>query len=86
MNKYEGKDFKNDSFVMDECFFVNCVLRECDLFYSGGDTDWLNLRMENCRWHFRGPALRTVQLLVQVGMLQGAQIPISSPASNSKAN
>ena len=55
INKYEGKTFTKQSFVMDESFFLNCVLDDCDLFYSGGDVDWLNLKWEaNCRWHFRG--------------------------------
>jgi hypothetical protein len=86
MIKHENKEYRDASFVMEDCFFINCVLRECDLFFSGGDVEWVNLKMENCRWHFRGQALRTVQLLVQIGMLKGPQIVPPSPASSSKMN
>jgi hypothetical protein len=84
--KHEGKTFEKQSFVMEECFFVNCVLRDCDLFYSGGDFDWLNLRFENSRWHFRGPALKTMQLMQNQGMLKQSQTPPSTPVSSSKLN
>ena len=76
MTKHENKEYKNMTFVMEDCFFVNCVLRECDLFYSGGDVEWANLRFENCRWHFRGQAMRTIQLAQQIGMLKAGTIPV----------
>jgi hypothetical protein len=83
MTKYEGKEFSQMLFVMEDCYFVNCVLRECDLFYSGGDADFVNLRMENCRWHFRGPAQKTFQLLQNVGMLKPGQTPPETVAGSS---
>jgi hypothetical protein len=85
MNKYEGKTLTNATFVVEESFFINCVLRDCDLFYSGGDYDWMNARFENCRWHFRGPALKTMQMMQQIGMVQPQVLP-PSPASGSKMN
>ena len=44
MTKYEGQNFHKKTFVIEECFFVNCVLRECAFFYSGGDFDWAGSR------------------------------------------
>ncbi len=85
MNKYEGKTFTKGAFVMEDCFFVNCVLTDCDLFYSGGDAEFVNLKTENCRWHWRGPALKTFQLLGGLGMLKGQPTPVLPAASADKS-
>jgi hypothetical protein len=61
ITKYEGQTLTKQSFVIEECCFMNCVLKECDLFYSGGDVEWMNSPLENCRWHFRrGPTDNTI--------------------------
>jgi len=83
MTKYENKQLSKAVFVMEDCFFLNCALNDCDLFYSGGDVEWVNARFENCRWHFRGQALRTVQVMMQIGMLKPGQIPLTPPAGSS---
>ena len=41
MTKYENKELKGTTLVIEDCFFINCVLRECDLFYSGGDAEFV---------------------------------------------
>ncbi|MGO9323155.1 MAG: hypothetical protein ACLP07_01225 [Terracidiphilus sp.] len=86
ITKYEGQTLEKQSLIVEECFFVNCVLRDCDLFYSGGDFEWANARYENCRWHFRGPALKTMQVMQTLGMLKQPTAPPSSPVSSSKLN
>jgi hypothetical protein len=86
MTKHEGQKYTKGAFVMDECFFVNCVLTDCDLFYLGGDVESVNLKLENCRWHWRGPALRTVQFLGSLGMLKGPVPPPLPVVDSSKAN
>jgi len=32
ITKYEGKTFENQVFKLEECWFVNCVLRRCVIF------------------------------------------------------
>jgi hypothetical protein len=86
MTKYDNKQMSKATFVMEECFFVNCVVTDCDLFYSGGDVEWVNSRFENCRWHFRGLALKTVQLMIQLGMMKPGQLPQVPPAGSSTVN
>lgn len=87
MTKYEGQKFAKGAFVIEDCFFVNCVLTDCDLFYSGGDFDWASTKFEaNCRWHFRGPALKTMQFLQLIGMVKAQHGPASPPASSKMMN
>jgi hypothetical protein len=87
MNMIQGKTINGGAFVVEECVFVNSVLRDCDLFYSGGDFEYVNTTFENCRWHFRGPALKTIQLGQTIGMIQPQQqMPPPSPVSKAKMN
>jgi hypothetical protein len=73
VTKYANQTLENQSIDVDESYFVNCVLKECDLFFSGGDFEWQATKFENCRWHFRGSALRTFNLLTQIGVLKQPQ-------------
>ena len=75
MTKYEGKTLSKAVFVVEECCFINCTLIDCDLFYAGGDFEMPNVRFENCRWHFQGKALKTIQLQQTIGMLKPIQLP-----------
>jgi hypothetical protein len=43
-------------------------------------------QMVKCQWHFRGPALKTIQLAQTLGMLSGGQMPLGFPAPTSKMN
>jgi hypothetical protein len=86
INRYEGKTFSKQAFIVEECFFLNCVLNDCDLFYSGGDFDWANAQFVECRWHFRGPCLKTMQLMQTMGMLKTTPTVPPSPVSSSKMN
>jgi hypothetical protein len=83
ITRYEGKTLEKQSFVIEECHFVNCVLKDCDLFYSGGETDWLNVRFENCRWHWQHAASRTFRLLTNLGLLKPPSTT-PQPATSSK--
>lgn len=79
ITKYENTTLTKQCYVIEECCFINCVLSECHLFYSGGDLETLNCRFENCHWHFRGAALKTMQTLQQIGILKPLQAPVSMP-------
>ena len=41
--------------MIEDVAFVNCRLTDCDLYYSGGDFDWMNSHFESCRFHWRRP-------------------------------
>ena len=78
ITKYEGQTFTKKVFQLEECWFVNCVLRECIIFYSGGAYELENATFDNCQWKFQGQAQHTFALLTQIGMIQTQQIPPQS--------
>jgi hypothetical protein len=83
---YRDKTISNESFVLDEVAFFNCTLKNCDLFYCGGESQVVETKMVDCRIHFRGAAKNTQQLLLSLGMLNA---PLQLPAQTTpvaKAN
>ncbi len=86
ITKLANQTLENQPIEVDECIFVNCVLVECDLFYSGGDFEWQATKFENCRWHFRGPAQRTFNLLAQIGVLKQPPAAPQTPPGTSRMN
>src|SRR5947209_4008807 len=74
MKKYENVTLEKQAFQMEECYFLNCVLKDCDLFYSGGTVMVINLRTENCRWQWQNEAANTVNLLRGMGIMKDQQV------------
>ncbi len=75
MKVYTDKTLHDDSFVIEEVCFVNCTLKNCHLFYSGGDCEWVNTNFDGCHFHFLGAAKKTKELLQQIGLLQAPGKP-----------
>ena len=75
ITKYEGRTLANQVFQLEECWFVNCVLRQCRIFYGGGSYLFENTSFDNCQWTFQGPANQTMQLLSMIGLLKQGQDP-----------
>jgi hypothetical protein len=80
MKIYKEKNMSEQTFVLEEVSFYECSLKDCDLFYSGGDFEMVNTKMDNCRMHFRGAAKNTVGLMQMLRMLPG---PIQLPPQTS---
>ncbi len=78
METYRKQDFQGKSFILEEVTFLECKLSDCDLYYSGGDFEWVNSNFENCRFHWRGPAKNTLALLQVMGALKPPQMPPQS--------
>lgn len=84
---YQGKNFHDESFILDECVFLDCSLKNCDLFYSGGDCEWANSTFENCRFHWRGAAKNCFALFQMLNIMsQQAGKPTPPASTTGKAN
>ena len=70
MQTFKNQSFEDRSFVLDETVFVNCKLKNCDLYYSGGDVEIVNTGMDTCHFHWRGAAKNTAALFQSIGMLR----------------
>lgn len=87
MKIYKDKNISEQTFVLEETAFVDCTLKDCDLFYSGGDFEFVNLKLDNSRIHFRGGAKNTQLLMVTLGMLKAPlQLPPQTTTSSQKLN
>jgi hypothetical protein len=66
--------------VLEETWLVNCVLRECVIFYSGGPFDVVNATFDRCEWKFQGSAQLTFSLMSMIGLIPKPEttIPVQS--------
>jgi hypothetical protein len=87
MRIYEDKNMTDQTFVLEESVFMRCVLKNCDLFYSGGDFEFVELKLDNCRFHFRGPAKNAQMLYMTLGMLRDpSQLPPQGTMTSQRPN
>ena len=82
---FQDKTLTDQSFILDEVVFIRCSLKNCDLFFSGGDTEWVNTNFENCRFHWRGAAKSTFALLQNMGLIP-QQPAAPAPPTSTKPN
>jgi hypothetical protein len=86
METIRDQKFAARSFVIDETVFINCQLTDCDLYYEGGDFDWANTGFDACRFHWRGVAKKTVDILRLIGALkEQSQAPAQIPPTTTAA-
>jgi len=70
--KTERSSVVHDSVVtLDDTRFIECEFNSCEVRYSGGPYAFEHTTFNNPNWVFTGPALRTIELLKQLGKLQG---------------
>lgn len=87
MKIYQDKSLSDQIFDLEECVFINCTLKDCDVFYSGGDFEFSELKLDNTRMHFRGPAKSTIQLAQILKMVrEPSQIPSQVTMTSQKPN
>ena len=84
---YEDKNLSDQSFILDDVVFIRCRLKNCDLFYSGGDCEWAETHFDNCRFHWRAAAKNSFALfqMLQI-MTQQAGIPKPPSSTTGKPN
>jgi hypothetical protein len=48
--------------------------------------EMVNTQIVSCRFHWRGPALKTIQLLQNMGLLKTGPLPVPSQVEIGKVN
>lgn len=87
MKIYRNKTLSDQTFVLEETCFFDCTLKNCDLFFSGGDVVISNLTLDGSRLHFQGAAKNTTSLMVLLRMLPGpTQLPHQVQSAPTKPN
>lgn len=86
MTKYEGMTLTKKVIVLEETWLVNCVLRECVIFYSGGAFDVVNATFDRCEWKFQGSAQLTYTLMTMIGLIPQPQATIPMQSSPGPVN
>jgi hypothetical protein len=82
---HRDKNISDQTFVLEENVFIDCTLKDCDLFYSGGDVEIVNVKLDNSRVHFRGEAKNTMALMQTLRMISGpVQLPPQTTTSSQK--
>lgn len=74
-----GKNFKNQTVVMDERNYVQCTFTNCEIVYTGGDFAWVNSRFDHCKITITGNASKTLAFMHQVGILQPPTQVLTGP-------
>jgi len=82
ITKYEGQTLTGRVIRLEECWLVNCVLRQCTIFYSGGSYEFENTTFENCEWKFQDEAQRVFVLFTQMGLISAKQAPPAAALSS----
>ena len=77
MITHRDKSFTNQMFILEDTAFIRCQLKDCDLFYAGGDFDFQECRFEACRFHWRETAKNTIMLLQSIGAHRPQLLPVS---------
>jgi hypothetical protein len=86
ITKYDGRTLTKQVIVLEETWLVNCVLRECVIFYSGGSFQIEGGTFQNCQWKFAGPAQMTITVLSMIGLLPKPQIPVQMTPPSGPVN
>ena len=87
MKIYKDKTMSDQIFIIEETVFYDCTLKNCDLFYSGGDSEIVNVKLDGCRVHFRGAARNMITLMQTLRMIPGPiQLPPQAQSAPTKPN
>ena len=73
MKVLEDKVLEDTFLDLDGLYLKNCKIRNCRVFYSGGEFGWEKTHWENVTIHWKGPAMRTRNLLGHFHMLTDPQ-------------
>jgi hypothetical protein len=61
--RYEGRQFDNETIVLDDNEYIDCTFHRCRFQYNGGEFNIERIRFDTLEFTVGGPAARTVMLL-----------------------
>ena len=69
MNTIRNKTFMNEAVLLDGNHFIDCLLQDCTIEYSGGPVILERASFSGCHHLFSGQAEMTIRLLQILGMM-----------------
>jgi hypothetical protein len=68
MGVLQGKTVTSQRVLLDGNEYVNCLFIDCELVYRGGACTF-HSNTRGCSWLFEGPAMNTIGILRELGVL-----------------
>lgn len=68
MGVLQGQTVTSQRVLLDGNEYVNCLFIDCELIYRGGACTFES-NTRRCSWLFEGPAMNTIGLLRELGIL-----------------
>ena len=69
---------------LDDTCLINCVVRNCEIFYSGKHYAYRNTTFEKCRLTLLGRARWTRRFLQEFGQLKEEETPLEAKSKSSE--
>lgn len=85
MSVLRGKTITSKRVLLDGNQYLNCLFIDCELVYRGGACTFQS-NTRRCSWFFEGPAMNTIGILRELGVLLNELSELSDFENGARAN